>query len=385
MDKSYNVSEVATKLNISDKTLRRWEEAGRFRSSRTLGNQRRYSIEDIQILDAIKHGFINSQSDLLTKSQAANLCGVAEFTIDRWEREGKIHPFITVGITYYPKPHLLEKLSELKSSHVEDFAPPREEELSIVPVIEPEPTQEISHRLSSIKEIRELPIKQTPLVSNRPTGDLRTALLNITITILLLAAYHVLFNYHPSKPLSPVSGAVQGAATISDPSLDLLKTILDPSGALTTTAIAARTNLTAPALSLNPTSAPSNPAPGTIYYDAVSQTLKIWKSSAWVDLAPTQTINTKDGTLITASSVLPKGKNSITIQSENITPMTPVTVTFKTDYAPAKKYWLETNQGSFTLHTDFPVSADAPFSYFVLSTNLTAQPTPAPTPIVTNR
>ena len=84
MDHTYTIQEVAAKLNLSDKTLRRWEEAGRFRSSRTLGNQRRYSIEDVQILDAIKHGTINSQSELLSLEQAANFCGVSKVTFSRW-------------------------------------------------------------------------------------------------------------------------------------------------------------------------------------------------------------------------------------------------------------------------------------------------------------
>jgi excisionase family DNA binding protein len=97
MDKLYTIQEVATKLNLSDKTLRRWEEAGRFSPSRTLGNQRRYTIEDLQILDALKHGTIAKQADLLSIQQASQLCGVSPTTILRWENEGKIHPFITSG------------------------------------------------------------------------------------------------------------------------------------------------------------------------------------------------------------------------------------------------------------------------------------------------
>ena len=115
MDKLYTIQEVATKLNLSDKTLRRWEEAGRFLSSRTLGNQRRYSLEDLQILDAIKHGTINEQKDLLTIYQAAKICGVTPTTILRWENDGKIHPFITSDNTYYLKPRLVEKMDELKN------------------------------------------------------------------------------------------------------------------------------------------------------------------------------------------------------------------------------------------------------------------------------
>ena len=76
----------------------RWEEAGRFSPSRTLGNQRRYTIEDLQILDALKHGMIAKQADLLSIQQASQLCGVSPITISRWENDGKIHPFITQAI-----------------------------------------------------------------------------------------------------------------------------------------------------------------------------------------------------------------------------------------------------------------------------------------------
>ena len=103
-DTTYSITEVAEKLNLSDKTLRRWEEAGRFTPSRTEGNQRRYNMEDLQILDAIKHGSLPDQKDLLSANQAAAMLGVTEPTIERFVAEGKIHPFITVGHTFYPLP-----------------------------------------------------------------------------------------------------------------------------------------------------------------------------------------------------------------------------------------------------------------------------------------
>ena len=390
MDKTYSVSDVASKLNISDKTLRRWEDAGRFRSSRTLGNQRRYSVEDVQILDAIKHGAIPDQADLLTQTQAAALCGVAEVTIDRWVREGKVHPFITMGRTYYPKHMLLSKLGELKQSS----QAPLDQSLSQPP----EPIQPIT--TPPIRQVSEpeLPPRREPRPSLTPINNPRNQetsklaapspafnhsnfLLNLGVTLMLILSYHFLFNAAPDKPVSP-QGSVQGATTFADPSLTLLKTILDPSGALTTTSISARSGMTTPSIAFNPTSAPANPAPGTIYYDASAQTLKIWKGSAWSDLAPIQSISVKDGTLTSGTASLPKGKNSITVENAGIGTTTPVTVTFTTDYSPAKKYWLEVNQGSFTLHTDFPVSSDAPFNYFILSANLTAEPTPVPSPIV---
>ena len=64
-----------------------------------------------------------------------------------------------------------------------------------------------------------------------------------------------------------------------------------------------------------------------------------------------------------------KDKNEIKILQDQITPTTPVTLTFTSDYAPAKKYWVTTDQGSFTLNTDFPVSEDSTFNYNFLASS----------------
>jgi excisionase family DNA binding protein len=119
MDKLYTIQEVAIKLGLSDKTLRRWEEAGRFTPNRTLGNQRRYSIEDLQILDAIKHGTVDTQKDLLTIDQACRLCGISPTTMLRYEDSGKIHPIITSVKTYFPRAKLMAKIDEIKKLPVE--------------------------------------------------------------------------------------------------------------------------------------------------------------------------------------------------------------------------------------------------------------------------
>lgn len=46
----YTIQEVATLLNVSPKTLRRWEETGRIKPIRTAGNQRRYRLDDVKKL-----------------------------------------------------------------------------------------------------------------------------------------------------------------------------------------------------------------------------------------------------------------------------------------------------------------------------------------------
>lgn len=364
MDKLYTIIEVATKLNLSDKTLRRWEEAGRFTPSRTLGNQRRYSLEDLQILDAIKHGTITDQKDLLNIEQASKICGVSPTTIVRWEDQGRIHPFITSGNTYYIRQRLLEKMDELKK---------------IAPEKAPEPISEPIVRETNIQtefKPKLSPLPSHPLLTTAITPptpfNLQASLFNILITIILIASYHLIFNVKSTSLVSPSSktGSVQGASTLADPTLDLLHTILSPSGALTTTTLTSRTGLVSPVLSLSPSSAPDNPTPGTVYYDAASQSLKIFKGSAWSELSPTLSYKVGDSSLIVGSGVLHKGKNQISIPHDKITLTTPVTVTFTTDYAPAKKYWVTVDPGSFTLHTDFPVAADSPFNYNLLTSNL---------------
>jgi DNA-binding transcriptional MerR regulator len=368
MDKLYTIQEVATKLSLSDKTLRRWEEAGRFIPSRTLGNQRRYSLEDLQILDAIKHGTINDQSELLSIELAAKLCGVSPTTILRWEDAGKIHPFITSGNTYYPKNRLIEKMEELKRYYnPEPVAPPPRSVPHYTAPIEPTPPpSEPVYQPPAYQPVppaKKLEPLTTPLVMPNPPFNLRTTLFNILVTLILILSYHLLFNTPKSTPINPQGGSVQGVQTAADPTIDMLHKVLDPSGAITATTLTGRVSLDSPLLSLTPTSAPTAPTPGTIYYDASSQSLKLFKNNAWSELSPLNSFRLDNAVLVSGTATLPKGKNQVSVTHPNITEDTPVTATFNNDYSPAKKYWVTTIDGSFTLHTDFPMAQDSPFNY----------------------
>ncbi len=337
MDKLYTIIEVAAKLNLSDKTLRRWEEAGRFTPSRTLGNQRRYSLDDLQVLDAIKHGVVNEQKDLLTLVQASKLCGVSPTTITRWENDGKIHPLITSGNTYYPRHKLMEKMDSLKTQYPE----PKFEPVSPRPNIE----------VSVVSETKETDVKGqviptdnkklAPLTSlsdpQRSDSSLKTMMANILITVIILVAYHLIFNQTPTLPANPGSGVVQGVATSTqDPRVDDLL---------------------------------------TKFQDHLSS--EMLKNAKPV---PVTTINLDNTALIYGTSTLSKGKNQITVEQDKVTATTPVSVTFTNDYAPAKKYWVTTDQGSFTLYTDFPVSSDSTFNYNFIAPTSTTSATPNPTP-----
>lgn len=343
MDKLYTIIEVATKLNLSDKTLRRWEEAGKFTPSRTLGNQRRYSLEDLQILDAIKHGTINEQKDLLTVEQASKLCGVSPITILRWEDAGKIHPLITSGNTYYPRTKLMEKMTELKEASPEPYVQKShpvtsisdEESLSNAEELAPKPDQSNSDSEQVASRLSSLP--KTSLADLDGTVSWSSHLINALITIILILSYHLLFNSTPSKPISPQSGSVQGASSIttSDPRVDDVIAKLQ---------------------------------------DHISaEMLKDAKP------IPTNTIKLDNTSLFYGSGTISKGKDQVLVTNSRVTPTTPITLSFTGDYAPAKKYWVTTQDGAFTIHTDFALANDSTFNYSFINVTSTVSATPSGT------
>ena len=341
MDTLYTIQQVADKLGLSTKTLRRWEEAGRFVSSRTLGDQRRYNLEDIQILDALKHGTIGSQKELLTLEQAAAYCGVTPATITRWEDEGKIHPFITVGRTFYPTSRL-NKTSAPSSSDLSALRSAREGEIgtsSASPTPKVQNFQEI--RTFAPPDPPAPPDPQDPifkkigsLTTSAPSSfDTRTFLANLAATILLLTGYYLLTQSPASAPKSPVSGSVQGTSIAADPRIDDLIVKLN---------------------------------------DHLEQSR--------LESSPGSTINVKNGSYHVARALLKKGESQVVVTEPDLTPTTPIGVTFQADYAPAKKYWVTSKDGSFTLTLDFPVGSDTPFTYSYFAPDAVASPSATPAP-----
>ena len=360
MDKLYTIAEVATKLNLSDKTLRRWEEAGRFTSSRTLGNQRRYSLEDLQVLDAIKHGTIESQKELLTLEQAANLCGVSVASLKRWENDGKIHPFITAGNTYYPRPRLIEKMEELKKLPVEPAPVPDTpgvkgshtpgvfDSVSAIPGSDLEGSAQpplgggslqgtVPQRNSRVQLEKGPRLRRggtVPIVT--VPASTATFITQVLITLILLLSYHLIFNSSGAKPVSPQASTPQGTvqgATAPDPRLDDLITKF-------------QNHLAAELL------------------DKAKPT-------------PLTTIHLDNTDLIYGTATIPKGQDQLLVEESRISPTTPITLTFTSDYAPAKKYWVTPAQGSFTLHTDFPLAQDSTFAYSLIPGSKTPSASPS--------
>ncbi len=420
--KLYTISEVAEKLNLSTKTLRRWENEGKFSASRTIGGQRRYTLEDLQILDAIKHGTIPSKSDLLTLEQAANLFGVSPQTIVRWENEGKIHPFITSGNTYYPKSKLVEKIESLKKSTPPTTKPnleEKEQSLTGIPEMQsqegPEvqrggtvPDAENGERRTCLRRQAENEESTNanaasaqsinrkrktenidPQVARR--WSLVTILTNFLLTLLLLLGYHTLTSHQSlSQPTPSPEPEVKGLSTAQTPLQKTLQSILSLTGDINTPGnITTKTNLTVGKfLSLLPSTPPTNPTPGTLYYDASSQTLKLFTQNKWYQFPDKTLLQPQQTQLKTATLTFPKGKTKFTVDLPELTPTSPITITFLDNYFPAKKYWLTRQSGKFTLHLDFPPQKDVPFTYLLIipqkpsptTQNQTPNPSSSPSP-----
>lgn len=92
MSKVLTIKDAAQALGLHPKTLRRWEEKGKFTPRRTLGNQRRFSDSDVNLLAKLKAGETvpPPRPRLLTLEQAAAKLQVSPATVSRWTKEGKL-------------------------------------------------------------------------------------------------------------------------------------------------------------------------------------------------------------------------------------------------------------------------------------------------------
>jgi len=88
----HTIKDAAQALGIHPKTLRRWEEKGKFIPSRTLGNQRRFSDKDLNLLAKVKAGepIPPAAPKILTLEQTAAKLHVSPATVQRWTKEGKL-------------------------------------------------------------------------------------------------------------------------------------------------------------------------------------------------------------------------------------------------------------------------------------------------------
>jgi hypothetical protein len=135
LSKVYTIKDAAQALGIHPKTLRRWEEKGKFIPLRTLGNQRRFTDEHLKVLEKIKNGENPAapQTKILTKAQTAQKFQVSPVTIDRWTKEGKLRPAVNDQL----QPGYAE--SEV-NEHLQTNALPVKKEPESIPIPLPTPT-----------------------------------------------------------------------------------------------------------------------------------------------------------------------------------------------------------------------------------------------------
>lgn len=92
LDKPILIGDAAAWLKVSVKTLRRWEDHGLIKPKRNSLNQRLYSPEELKSLRDRKHKPINNNQveSFLTISEVATALKVTVKTIRRWDEAGRI-------------------------------------------------------------------------------------------------------------------------------------------------------------------------------------------------------------------------------------------------------------------------------------------------------
>src|SRR3990167_7483994 len=83
------IGDAARALGVSIKTLRRWEESGKISSLRTPGGTRLYSLESLDKPTA--------KVNYLSLREASEKLGVSERTVRRWAEAGKLTSFQTAS------------------------------------------------------------------------------------------------------------------------------------------------------------------------------------------------------------------------------------------------------------------------------------------------
>ena len=113
------IGEAAKILNISVKTLRRWELAGKLKAFRSRGGTRLYSLADLKTVGSKNNPLnLNSDANLLKIGEAAKKIGISVKTLRRWESQGKIKAIYSPGKTRYYSTTGIEKYSQPNQPNV---------------------------------------------------------------------------------------------------------------------------------------------------------------------------------------------------------------------------------------------------------------------------
>jgi excisionase family DNA binding protein len=85
----FSISQAATFLNITTKTLRRWEKLGVIKPKRNPLNHRIFHLRQLSVLKKHHHSS-KANTAYLTSTQAAEKLGISLKTLRRWNHQGKI-------------------------------------------------------------------------------------------------------------------------------------------------------------------------------------------------------------------------------------------------------------------------------------------------------
>ena len=95
-EKYLSIADAADVLGVSTKTLRRWETAGKLVAARSKGGHRQYHLYDLVSLKN-SHSTKSENKNQLTVEKAAEALDVSTKTLRRWETQGTLTPKRTSG------------------------------------------------------------------------------------------------------------------------------------------------------------------------------------------------------------------------------------------------------------------------------------------------
>ncbi|MFH0943094.1 MAG: helix-turn-helix domain-containing protein [Candidatus Beckwithbacteria bacterium] len=168
----FSIKDAAQALGIHPKTLRRWEESGKFIPQRTLGNQRRFTQKDLNTLKNIKSGQLPPEiSDpILTPQQTAAKLGISLMTLNRWTKAGKISYKLDRNLQ---PGYLSSQINSLFKSEVQPLKPPPNLPVSRVSSPHPVLAYAITALILSLSTIIYLIYKNKSVISQPTPVDIQ--------------------------------------------------------------------------------------------------------------------------------------------------------------------------------------------------------------------
>jgi len=394
----YPIGETAKRLNVSIKTLRRWDSSGLIHSKRNERNQRLFNLSELEHFKTSQ----NNNSQIYSITQAANYLKLSVKTLRRWEKAGRIKAYrnernqrIFMASDVYQAKQLTSSYTSipLSSSSYNYFKPHLSVGLLAIP------TLIVSFSISILKPLSD-PDKYISKSSDRAISVVSTVLPTQTESqpySQLDSPALELASQAKSKELESINLVVEAPPspssldTVSDQinninsNIDInanINNVVDHNQSTSSAQLIIALLSTAKDL-LN------------IYKDVViPQNLQSFDSTT--SLTDTNQLSSSaaslsnsylnhDGNLVqtTENEALEKVESedylsgnevfgvgivqatyplSTSLSSGEYT----IHLTFKSDYSPATRYWITQDTNTFTLHLDAPVSTPAAFSWIAV-------------------